>query len=105
MPSITQGPRLKPNFILFQKKCIFDIMSILVNTHNEQEEKVLLAFLNSLRFNYKTGVFEDESVVQDEFIVKYNSELDESVADIEAGNSVLHEDVEKLFSDRRKALK
>lgn len=80
-------------------------MSILVNTHNEQEEKVLLAFLNSLRFNYKTGVFEDESVVQDEFIAKYNSELDESVADIEAGNSVLHEDVEKLFSDRRKALK
>ncbi len=81
------------------------IMSILVNTQNEQEEKVLLAFLNSLRFNYKTGVVEDSDVMREEFIVEYNNELDKSVADIEAGDFVLHEDVEKLFSDRRKTLK
>lgn len=81
------------------------IMSILVKIQNEQEEKVLLAFLNSLRFNYKTGVVEDSDVMREEFIVEYNNELDKSVADIEAGNFVSHEDVEKLFSDRRKTLK
>ncbi|MEC3880922.1 hypothetical protein [Parapedobacter sp. 10938] len=48
-------------------------MSILVNIQNEQEEKVLLAFLNSLRFNYKTGVVKDGDVMREEFIVEYNN--------------------------------
>jgi hypothetical protein len=29
-------------------------MTIVVNPHNEQEEKVLLAFLNSLAYEYQT---------------------------------------------------
>lgn len=31
-------------------------MSILVNTHNELEEKVLIAFLKSLKYDYKSDV-------------------------------------------------
>lgn len=80
-------------------------MSILVNTHSEQEEKVLLAFLNSLKFDYKTGVEADEDMMQEEFIAQYNTEIDAAGLDIDAGNFVLHEDVEKLFADRRKALR
>lgn len=30
-------------------------MAVVVNTHNEQEEKVLLAFLNSLNYDYQTN--------------------------------------------------
>jgi len=80
-------------------------MSILVNIHSEQEEKVLLAFLNSLKFDYKAGVVADEEAMQEGIITQYNSEIDAAIADIDAGNFVLHEDVEKLFADRRKTLR
>jgi hypothetical protein len=30
--------------------------TLLVNINDEQEERVLLAFLNSLKYNYSTGV-------------------------------------------------
>jgi len=30
-------------------------MTVVVNTHNEQEEKVLLAFLDSLKYDYETN--------------------------------------------------
>ena len=66
---------------------------------------MLLAFLNSLKFDYKAGVVADEETMQEEFITQYNSEIDVAAADIDAGNFVLHEDVEKLFGDRRKALR
>jgi len=69
------------------------------------QEKVLLAFLNSLKFDYKAGIVADEETMQEEFITQYNSEIGAAVADIDAGNFVLHEDVEKLFADRRKALR
>ena len=92
------------HFVFRRKAVIFDSMSILVNTHNEQEEKVLLAFLNSLRFDYKTNVLEDEVAVQEKSVAQYNADIDAATAEIDAGNFVLHEDVEKLFADRRKAL-
>lgn len=79
-------------------------MSILVNIHNEQEEKILLAFLNSLKFDYKVGIPADDEALQKEFIAQYNAEIDAAVTDIDAGNFVSHDDVEKLFADRRKAL-
>lgn len=34
--------------------CKFDNMTISVSVNNEQEEKVLLAFLNSLEYDYQT---------------------------------------------------
>ena len=56
-------------------------MSILVNTHNELEEKVLIAFLD-----------------------QYNKEINEAEAEIESGDYVDQDYVEKLFANRRKNL-
>ncbi len=33
-------------------------MTVVVNTHSEQEEKVLLAFLDSLKYDYQTNYAE-----------------------------------------------
>jgi len=65
---------------------------------------MLLAFLNSLKFDYKVGIPSDDEALQKEFITQYNAEIDAATADVDAGNFVSHEDVEKLFADRRKAL-
>jgi hypothetical protein len=80
-------------------------MSILVNTHSEQEEKVLLAFLDSLKFEYKTAVSDTKEGLQEEFLSSYNHDIKEGEADIEQGNFSSQEDVEKFFSERRKTLK
>ena len=79
-------------------------MSVLVNTQNEQEEKVLLAFLDSLRYKYQPGIGDKEDQINAAFLDQYNKELDQADADIEAGNYVSHHDVEQLFQKRRKAL-
>jgi hypothetical protein len=73
-------------------------MSILVNTYNELEEKVVIAFLDSLQYDYKSGIHKDTETFLDE----YNKEIDE--AEIESGNYADHDFVEKLFADRRKSL-
>ena len=78
-------------------------MSILVNPHNEQEEKVLVAFLNSLQYDYRSGVAIDEEV-SEAFLDQYNREIDEAEAEIESGDFVEHSEVEKLFASRRKNL-
>jgi hypothetical protein len=78
-------------------------MSILVNTHNEIEEKVLLAFLDSLRYDYKSdkGERKEDSAA---FLDQYNKEMDAAEADIDSGNYVDQGDVEKLFATRRKSI-
>ena len=76
-------------------------MSILVNTHNESEEKLLIAFLSSHRFDYKSGLADSDT---EAFLTQYNKEIDEAEADIEAGSFVNHDEVEKLFSERRNGL-
>ena len=78
-------------------------MSILVNTQNEQEEKVLLAFLESLKYNYQANI-ENEEQINSAFLNQYNKEIDVADAEIEAGNFINHSDVEKLFEQRRKAI-
>jgi len=75
-------------------------MSIVVNTHSEVEEKVLIAFLDSLQYDYKSG----EQITDDAFLTQYNKEIDEAEAEIEAGNYVDHDDVEKIFAERRNSL-
>jgi hypothetical protein len=40
-------------------------MSILVNTHNELEEKVLIAFLKSLKYDYKSDLKEKRNLNAD----------------------------------------
>ena len=79
-------------------------MSILVNTISEQEEKILIAFLNSLSIQYKTDIENDQEIVNN-FISHYNQDLDKANTDIEKGNFVSQQDVELLFEKRRKAMK
>lgn len=79
-------------------------MSVLVNTQNEQEEKVLLAFLDSLRYKYRSDVEDNADQINQVFLDQYNKEIDQADAEIEAGNYVNHQDVEKLFQKRRKAI-
>ena len=79
-------------------------MSILVNPHNEQEEKLLIDFLNSMKYDYIPGIGAGENEVMKEFLNQYNKEIDEAEAEIEAGNYLDQEQVEKLFADRRKKI-
>lgn len=74
-------------------------MSILVNTRNEQEEKVILAFLDSLAVEYSTEV--DEEQISANFIQEYNQLLDTAESEIEAGNFASQQEVESIFEKRR----
>ena len=79
-------------------------MSILVNTKNEQEEKVLLAFLDSLHYNYQADIGDEVDEINGSFLNQYNNEIDQANSEIEGGDFVKHEDVELLFQQRRKNL-
>ena len=76
-------------------------MSILVNTHNEGEEKLLIAFLNSHRFDYKSEISGEGKDDIEAFLDQYNREIEEADAEIDSGDYVNHEDVEKLLNNRR----
>ena len=78
-------------------------MSILVNTQNEQEEKVLLDFLESLKYEYQANVDNDEQI-SGVFLDQYNKDIDAADAEIENGNFVSQSDVEMLFEQRRKSI-
>jgi hypothetical protein len=73
-------------------------MGILVNPHSEQEEKTLIAFLDSMKYDYKADIEDTEA-----FIEQYNKEIDEALK-IEAGNYLTHAEVELMFAERRKKL-
>lgn len=78
-------------------------MSILVQTRSEQEEKIILAFLDSLAIQYKTDVEEEQEVFQS-FLQEYNQSLEKADSEIETGNFVNQKDVEVLFEKRRKSI-
>ncbi len=78
-------------------------MGVLVNTKNKQEEKVLLAFLDSLHYNYQADI-EGEADQNNSFIDQYNTEIDQADAEIKNGNFLSHQDIEQFFLQRRKAL-
>ena len=72
-------------------------MAILVTTHNEQEEKVLIAFLNSLHYDYVPAeinipVTEDE---KRQTVEEYNNEIAEAEAEYKKGNSISTDDLKK----------
>lgn len=89
-------------YIYFRKNSLNLGMSILVNTKNEQEEKVLIAFLDSLHYKYQSDIYNEPVEVEAAFLNQYNEEIDQADKEIEAGNFISHEDVEKLFEKRRK---
>jgi len=79
-------------------------MSVLVITQNEQEEKVLLAFLDSLRYKYQPNIEDKADQINADFLEQYTKEIDQADTEIESGNYVRHEEVEQLFQKRRKVL-
>lgn len=75
-------------------------MNVLVNPKNEQEEKVLLAFLNSLNYKYQAdadSLFKADT----SFIDQYNAEINLADQEIETGNFMNQEEVNELFWNRR----
>ncbi|MFF5383860.1 hypothetical protein [Pedobacter suwonensis] len=79
-------------------------MSIFVNTKSEQEEKVLIAFLDSLDYKYQSDISEEPAEIATLFLDQYNQELDQADKEIESGNFISHGAVEQLFQKRRKAI-
>ena len=79
-------------------------MSVIVNTRNEQEEKILLAFLDSLKYKYQHTIEDNTEQITTAFLDRYNKEIDKANAEIEAGDYVSQEEVEQLFEKRRKLL-
>jgi len=79
-------------------------MSILVYPYNEQEEKILLEFLESRHYNYKSTDESDNEEPSTQFLDQYNKELDEADAQIDAGDYISHDDVKKFLAERRKRL-
>lgn len=79
-------------------------MSILVNPHSEQQEKALIAFLDRMKYDYQADVDTENTPVMEAFLDQYNKEIDEAEAEIESGNYLDQDEVEKLFAERRKKL-
>lgn len=70
------------------------MMSILVKTQNKNEEKILLAFLDSLKYQYEIEIDDLEKVKL------YNLEVENADKDIENGNFIVHEEVELILKNR-----
>jgi hypothetical protein len=68
-------------------------MNILVNTRNEQEEKVILAFLDSLAVEYKTEFEEDWGDLPDKVIF----DVKESIKQIENGHGIDHNTAKEMY--------
>jgi hypothetical protein len=68
-------------------------MNILVNTRNVEEEKAVLAFLDSLAVEYKTDFEEDWGDLPDKVI----SDVKESMKQIENGQGIEHNTVKEMY--------
>ena len=76
-------------------------MNVVVNPKNEQEEKVLLAFLDSLNYQYQANSANQSDT---SFIDQYSLELDLADQEIEAGEFMNQDEVTELFRNRRKSV-
>lgn len=74
-------------------------MTIQVYTGNEQEEKELLDFLKSRRYNYKST--DDSEITDADLLSQYNKEMDEAEAAMDAGHYLTHDEVKKFFALKR----
>jgi len=77
-------------------------MTILVHPHNENEQKVLIAFLESLNYDYNADIKEGDDNMMESFLLEYNREIEAAEAEIDAGIYIEHSEVEKLLANRRK---
>ena len=79
-------------------------MTILVHPHNENEQKVLIAFLESLNYDYNADIKEGDDNTMESFLLEYNREIEAAGAEIDAGIYIEHSEVEKLLANRRKII-
>jgi hypothetical protein len=65
-------------------------MGIIVVPHNDQEEKVLLAFLNSLQYEYTPVELYIAAPAEEkrQTLEEYNNEVAEAEAEYKKGNSI-----------------
>ncbi|MEK7225582.1 MAG: hypothetical protein AAB221_07855 [Bacteroidota bacterium] len=72
-------------------------MSILVTTHNEEQEKILLAFLNSLKYDYVPADIDISSPPDEkrQTIEEYNNEIAEAEAEYKKGSSISTDELKK----------
>ena len=76
-------------------------MTIQVYPYNQEEEEALLAFLKSKHYNYKS---DEDNMPDAEFLDEYNRDLDESEAEIDAGEFFTQDEVKQILADRRKRI-
>jgi hypothetical protein len=77
-------------------------MTIQVYPYNQKEEKALLDFLKSRHYSYKSA--DEDEMTDTEFLDQYNKDLDESEAEIDAGDSFTQDEVKQILADRRKRI-
>lgn len=73
-------------------------MPIIVSPHNAQEEKVLLAFLNSLEYEFSEEEYipiPSSKRETRQTLEEYNEELERAVSEVQSGNFISHEDALK----------
>jgi hypothetical protein len=75
-------------------------MSILIFTSTEQEEKIVVAFLDSLNYTYQTGVEQDQ--VSSALLEYYTHDIEKANLEMKDGNHVSHNDVKELLQLRKK---
>jgi hypothetical protein len=76
-------------------------MSILISTRDEQEERVLMAFLDSKAISYKTSAGTTLESHED-FLESYNGELEKADSEIDAGAFLSHTEVAILLGANKK---
>ncbi|NRF37480.1 hypothetical protein [Pedobacter foliorum] len=80
--------------------CIDLNMSILIFTNSEHEEKVLVAFLDSLNYKYQSAIEEDQ--INLALIEYYTKDIEKASLEMKAGNHINHKDVKELLQLRKK---
>jgi hypothetical protein len=79
-------------------------MKIVVNIKTKAEERMLTAFLDSMKITYRNASeIENNIDTYNEFLKQYNVEIDSSVNEIENNSYIAHKDVKKKLDERRKA--
>jgi hypothetical protein len=73
-------------------------MTIVVNPHNEQEEKVLLAFLESLQYDYQASNEDDVFLTeaQQEELLRRHADFKNGKTEARLLNDVLN-DIERVY--------
>ena len=79
-------------------------MKFVVNIKTKAEERMLTAFLDSMKIAYHAAsVIENNIDTYNEFLKEYNVELDSAVNEIKNNSYVAHKKKKKKLAERRKA--